>query len=1392
MPNDNGKESFKGEKEWDERNKGPGGGIVTHAKGARFDDHSDAARRVEERRRQSEQKKNEPVETNFTLQSRGGKDCIVVSFDKGMKDYQCSKYLYGIKRKIVGEFYGIKEGDTDEVVLNTAKLIFDVESFPFNNYKGSWSVGKHGGFEFVAPVDKGVIFNLKSHLAFSLKKDVQEYMSTYITSQPFDKKKYLWCGEFDNEELCQQFKSEFLSRMENRYGYRNIFKNPLEVKGNSVYIRDVFDDARFIDSVTRYVTWLEGMYLGVDSSTNHRVKLFKDMIVESIGESTGVTIYGFMCASPLNRKEASVLIPIMQNCRGARLLTKEEARDINRAFNYTVLNDLYGRTQAELSTNGSSEVYGIDFSNPEISYCVITKIMESSVINKDHELSIDPELHFQALSPAQSPVRVPNGPSSYFTESLSPTQEFPTRGHGEELGRSPRRGSGKGETGGLFLVLREEIGQASTSSQPMDHCSSPAPSAGPSLWQPSRPSSWKSANPVGTNPRAQPMNLWLSQSTSGNKWQPSPEPGPSGLSWKGANPVGTNPWSQPIGFWSSPAPSAGLWSLPQSGPSSSRGAGKNMLTGSSPWSVPPSTSSLTTRNDSISSSLGIFADPPEDTENICSMKEKQQVTKEKEEEKLSKALLYTLNLMNYTLDGVYTNFFAKDGKIVSLLHDNVDRKKYFQAVRAYIIEEYCGTEEEARKVYGLDEFPFKLNCEEKQGKTVVANISSGALSNLKILFSQKFGKNVDAIDISAVKKVEEREKDEWVDRQLKDSLEEACEGCFSDEEAIEEACQDCFPDEGAMKIIPIAFEGGEYVLDRSRDTCEVNLLFKEQLRRFRGTSLEKRKSSDKPLTEEEKNLFKELLYAFNYSNNNFDLPDTNFIVKNGKIASLIPDSVDVKEYLEEVKKKTKEEYCKDKKEAYGLDEFPFKLNCEEKQGKTVVANISSGALSNLKILFSQKFGKNVDAIDISAVKKVEEREKDEWVDRQLKDSLEEACEGCFSDEEAIEEACQDCFPDEGAMKIIPIAFEGGEYVLDRSRDTCEVNLLFKEQLRRFRGTSLEKRKSSDKPLTEEEKNLFKELLYAFNYSNNNFDLPDTNFIVKNGKIASLIPDSVDVKEYLEEVKKKTKEEYCKDKKEAYDLDEFPFEFLSNCEKNQETTVVANISRAALFNLEKLFIYGYEEKVKIEKIDINIIKEAVKSKKDRLIDLKVKKGIEREGGYYNRIKHREAATACYPDENALEGIPIIKDKGGYCLDRTFYNWETESLLEELGCTKGTSKAEEMKPEDNKDSGVSSENATSDYLTQSEPEPMDHEGSPPVQQQNPLSDDEGNSSESSRSGSSNSSSGSDEKNTRKRLQERKSPSPEDGSSPRKSPKRGSLPLSRLESLSLSSSSHQIGKC
>ncbi len=546
------------------------------------------------------------VKTNFTLRSEGKKGYIVVSFDKGMKDYQCSEYLYNIKRKIVGEFYGIEEGDTDEVVLNTANLIFNIESFPFDTSRGKWSQDEQGRIEFLAPTDKDVIFNLKSHLASSLVKDVLEDMPTCsIVTNSFNKGKYLCHSKFPNKELCKEFEREFLSRMENIYGYRNVFKNPLKVEGNSVYIKDVFDDARFIDSVTRRAAWLIGRDLQADSKSRSDVRAFKDLIMEILDPSTRVVTSAFLCASPLNREEASILIPVILSNRGTRFLTKEEARDINHKFNNPVLDDISDKTQATFKVNGSSGIYGIDFSNKEISHCVITKIIESSVINKDHELAIDPE---RALSPVQSPCNSPThagpsglrtppnqrkkdtdsgydsnsppkpkdsvapspsgGPSSYFTESLSPTQEFPTRDQNVVLKDSPRResekfvllplplgtrgvpGTSKGFSPSLQLnsiAVSYDISGPSSSVQSVSAVqnvqagtnawSSPAPSAEP-LLQPSRPLSWQGANPVGANPWAQQTNPCLSQGTPENKWISSMQltkPGLSGLSWKGAD-----------------------------------------------------------------------------------------------------------------------------------------------------------------------------------------------------------------------------------------------------------------------------------------------------------------------------------------------------------------------------------------------------------------------------------------------------------------------------------------------------------------------------------------------------------------------------------------------------------------------------------------------------------------------------------------------------------------------------------------------------------------------------------------------------------------------------------------------------------------------------------------
>ncbi|GFR17172.1 uncharacterized protein TNCT_706201 [Trichonephila clavata] len=746
-----------------------------------------------------------------------------------MKDYQCSKYLYGIKRKIIREFYGIEESN-DAEILDTAKKDFDVNSFPFNISDRDWSWDKQHGFKFVTPVDKGVIFNLKSHLAASLAKDVLENMQVSSTAIPFNKKKYLWHGEFDNKESCQQFEREFLSRMKSRY--KNAPKNPLKIEGNSVYIKDVFDDARFIDSVTRYVTWLEGMYLGVDSSTNHRVKLFKDMIVESIGESTGVTIYGFMCASPLNRKEASVLIPIMQNCRGARLLTKEEARDINRAFNYTVLNDLYGRTQAELSTNGSSEVYGIDFSNPEISYCVITKIMESSVINKDHELAIDPELHFRASTPVQSPVRVPNGPSSSLTGLSSPIQEFPTQSQGGALKESPRRESEKFPV--LLPVNQLDVPGTSRKFLPSTQLS--FPTVNPGISGPS-----SSLQSVGAAQNVQAStNLWIQQQQSFSGPIRFPSRGPrfsvyarppsvhsedSGLGSSRPASTSSTVYSADSGFGSRPPSTLSNCENQKELTEKELIINKFLKNVKEIAAKMIDTKQIITKERidkyiegfvklekvdqtyqyCISFDEGYFKSKESRAKSIfdifydnyitvldsalnrCGLKnsdsyeykndklyikdinvikkiaenarmpdresspewtqprpkaganKRNNVLPLSKEEELTKALLHRFNCSNYIAGEVCTNFILEDGKIVSLL--DVDTTEYFKKVRAHIIENDCGTEGVARKVYDFGQFPFVFPPEPQRnedGKIIIAHNIDYAIPNLKVHLIQDF------------------------------------------------------------------------------------------------------------------------------------------------------------------------------------------------------------------------------------------------------------------------------------------------------------------------------------------------------------------------------------------------------------------------------------------------------------------------------------------------------------------------------------------------------------------------------------------------------------------------------------------------------------------------------
>lgn len=92
---------------------------------------------------------------------------------------------------------------------------------------------------------------------------------------------------------------------------------------------------------------------------------------------------------------------------------------------------------------------------------------------------------------------------------------------------------------------------------------------------------------------------------------------------------------------------------------------------------------------------------------------------------------------------------------------------------------------------------------------------------------------------------------------------------------------------------------------------------------------------------------------------------------------------------------------------------------------------------------------------------------------------------------------------------------------------------------------------------------------------------------------------------------------------------------------------------------------------------------MKSEKDKWVNFQVQE---------HGLSPKKAIKTCYPDESVLEYISITKDKGGYWINRDYDGSEVESFRKEQWPAKGTSKAEKMKSEDNKDSGISSAEAT----------------------------------------------------------------------------------------------------
>ncbi|WP_065095191.1 hypothetical protein, partial [Wolbachia endosymbiont of Nomada panzeri] len=353
--------------------------------------------------------------TNFTVQSTDQtffkkENRIIISFDKNMDVGQCMEYLHNIKESIVETFCGSESG---------ANMSFNTKFFPFNFNERQLTKYKEG-YKLLVPIGKGVVFNLKCLLANGLARDVTgamgrdcglEYVEEHTSDKSFDRKSYLYCMRFYDKRLQDYFVESFSSRVKN---YKNGPKRTddfLKIKDNCVYIKaSIFDNVEFIRRVVKRKASLICRDFQVPSSKDEVVESLKFPIIVLL-RGMGIPADTILHTSYTGHGENSVLVPIIQITSGiggkenCRLLNKKEVGYINNVFGMVVLNNVEDYISPKhLPVFGNRGVYGIDFYDKDISYCVLNKIMESSVINKDHELSIDPELPRTLLAEA-SPTR---------------------------------------------------------------------------------------------------------------------------------------------------------------------------------------------------------------------------------------------------------------------------------------------------------------------------------------------------------------------------------------------------------------------------------------------------------------------------------------------------------------------------------------------------------------------------------------------------------------------------------------------------------------------------------------------------------------------------------------------------------------------------------------------------------------------------------------------------------------------------------------------------------------------------------------------------------------------------------------------------------------------------
>ncbi|QKX03047.1 hypothetical protein GOY07_02420 [Wolbachia endosymbiont of Litomosoides sigmodontis] len=359
--------------------------------------------------------------TNFVVEG----DNIVVKFSCDQRSAE--KCLSQMARDLVREYFSSE---------NLARHVFDLGSLPFNFDGGKWTYSEKMT-KLTVPIDSGAIFNLKMHFVEEFigvveaqmireinkefphldKKHIEGTLNENIKQAKMDASSHcVVCLSFDDPDIQEHFKQTLKAQMK-EYGYN--YLDFYHIDDNKMYFKDV-ENVDFVKSVTEVSKKKTAYNFNVQGVGKLKVKseCYKGAIGELIFRLTGIPICGyyrdnFIDKGRINNGDNFAFIPMTKEGSNLRYLTYMNADKINAKFSYSLLTDVRGQTEAtKLGKFGN--VYA--FSDGQVAL-LIPLIVENSVLNKDGQLEINPDLPRQLYTPSP-----PRSPSLLSSPSHEPQQ----------------------------------------------------------------------------------------------------------------------------------------------------------------------------------------------------------------------------------------------------------------------------------------------------------------------------------------------------------------------------------------------------------------------------------------------------------------------------------------------------------------------------------------------------------------------------------------------------------------------------------------------------------------------------------------------------------------------------------------------------------------------------------------------------------------------------------------------------------------------------------------------------------------------------------------------------------------------------------------------------------